>query len=269
MTRRSWASGALDSSIDWFWQTTQRSSCESLRARASRAGSLSISPGSTAPAGVRAQRQTRNTRAARRNAGWVRRSADPTLRRMADSERRTARESFAIGHSRIAPQRVLNIGVSLRGRDGGQCLLAHPAGSADAQAPVREREEAAQGHQEGAEPDQPDQGIEIEAHDEAAIGELVAQCRVQIAPPGDVDGRLGGDLPRRIIEPLGRAKLDDGRAVPGDGEERRLLAVVWALARTDAAEGEGVAGDLAALAGLHGEHSLALPGAGGDHADDC
>ena len=56
-TRRSRASSALLSSIDWFWQTRQRSSCEILRARASSAGSLSISPGSTAWAGERARKR--------------------------------------------------------------------------------------------------------------------------------------------------------------------------------------------------------------------
>src|SRR5580704_652549 len=47
-TRRSWANGAPESSIDSFWHTMQRKSLDSARARASKAGSDSISPGSTA-----------------------------------------------------------------------------------------------------------------------------------------------------------------------------------------------------------------------------
>ena len=43
---------ALESSIAWFWQTTQRSTRPISRARASSAGSFSISDGSTANAGA-------------------------------------------------------------------------------------------------------------------------------------------------------------------------------------------------------------------------
>src|SRR6476646_6465068 len=49
-TRRSCAKGASESSIDWFWQTMQRSSCDKWRARASCAGSFNISSGVTANA---------------------------------------------------------------------------------------------------------------------------------------------------------------------------------------------------------------------------
>ncbi len=45
------ATSAAESSIDWFWQTTQRSAWPISRARASSAGSFSISDGSTASAG--------------------------------------------------------------------------------------------------------------------------------------------------------------------------------------------------------------------------
>ena len=46
----SFASEASESSIDWFWQTRQRNSDESARARASSAGSRMISSGCTAMA---------------------------------------------------------------------------------------------------------------------------------------------------------------------------------------------------------------------------
>src|SRR5262249_55633317 len=52
--RKSRASGASESSIDWFWQTMQRSSFERERARASSAGSERISSGWTASAGGKA-----------------------------------------------------------------------------------------------------------------------------------------------------------------------------------------------------------------------
>ena len=48
--RRSRASGASESSIDWFWQTMQRNCFDSTRARASCAGSFRISSGCTATA---------------------------------------------------------------------------------------------------------------------------------------------------------------------------------------------------------------------------
>jgi hypothetical protein len=44
----------IQSSMDWFWQTMQRNSRESTRARASRVASESISSGCTAPAGYEA-----------------------------------------------------------------------------------------------------------------------------------------------------------------------------------------------------------------------
>src|SRR6185312_9905762 len=50
--RMSCATSALESSTSWFWQTTQRSARPISRARASSAGSFSISEGSTASAGV-------------------------------------------------------------------------------------------------------------------------------------------------------------------------------------------------------------------------
>ena len=49
--RMSRATSAAESSIDWFWQTTQRSAWPISRARASSAGSFNISDGSTASAG--------------------------------------------------------------------------------------------------------------------------------------------------------------------------------------------------------------------------
>ena len=47
----------VESSIDWFWQTRQRSSWQMWRARASSAGSSSISSGWTAWAGQRRRRE--------------------------------------------------------------------------------------------------------------------------------------------------------------------------------------------------------------------
>jgi hypothetical protein len=46
--RKSRASGASESSIDWFWHTMQRSSRDSSRARDSLAGSDITSSGCTA-----------------------------------------------------------------------------------------------------------------------------------------------------------------------------------------------------------------------------
>jgi len=47
-SRRSRASGASESSIDWFWHTMQRNSRDRSRARASLSGSVMISSGCTA-----------------------------------------------------------------------------------------------------------------------------------------------------------------------------------------------------------------------------
>jgi len=49
-SRRPRASGASESSIDWFWQTIQRNSRDRSRARASFTGSVVISSGCTARA---------------------------------------------------------------------------------------------------------------------------------------------------------------------------------------------------------------------------
>ena len=57
-----------------------------------------------------------------------------------------------------------NIDVTPPGRGGA----AGAARGADAQAAVGEGERAAERHDESAEPDQPHQRIEVEAHDEAA-----------------------------------------------------------------------------------------------------
>ena len=51
------ASGASESSIDWFWQTRQRNSADSARARVSSAGSFITSSGCTATAGARRERE--------------------------------------------------------------------------------------------------------------------------------------------------------------------------------------------------------------------
>ena len=48
--RKSCANGASLSSIDWFWQTKQRSSSDKARARFSKAASSSASPGLSAKA---------------------------------------------------------------------------------------------------------------------------------------------------------------------------------------------------------------------------
>ena len=53
------ASGASESSIDWFWQTMQRNSSDSARARASSAGSFITSSGWTASAGADANASER------------------------------------------------------------------------------------------------------------------------------------------------------------------------------------------------------------------
>ena len=49
-SRRSRARGASESSIDWFWHTMQRNSCDNARALASLTGSAMISSGCTAEA---------------------------------------------------------------------------------------------------------------------------------------------------------------------------------------------------------------------------
>src|SRR5262249_33248139 len=72
--RKSRASGASESSIDWFWQTMHRSSRDSARARASNAGSFSISSGWTANAACAANSANpANTNRHRRMTGSLRR----------------------------------------------------------------------------------------------------------------------------------------------------------------------------------------------------
>ena len=69
--RRSRASGALLSSIDWFWQTRQRRPEEIWRARASSAASGRISSGSTAQR-RRAHAITSSERRCEATSGWPR-----------------------------------------------------------------------------------------------------------------------------------------------------------------------------------------------------
>src|SRR3954447_13685196 len=70
-TRKSFASGASESSIDWFWHTMQRSSWLSARARDSSAGSFRISSGWTAKAGTLSESASATTR--RRRTALLRR----------------------------------------------------------------------------------------------------------------------------------------------------------------------------------------------------
>ena len=61
------ASGASESSIDWFWQTMQRNPADSVRARASSTGSCITSSGWTASDGEdSAAKRTTRTRQSRR-----------------------------------------------------------------------------------------------------------------------------------------------------------------------------------------------------------
>ena len=81
-------------------------------------------------------------------------------------------------------------------------------------APMRRRrsereKRAAERHDEGAEPDQPHERIEVEAHDEAAAGELIAEHGVEVAAPGDVDAGFRGGLARSVEGALGGVELGD------------------------------------------------------------
>src|SRR6185295_15856630 len=213
MTRRSWASGALESSIDWFWHTTQRSSCEIPRARASSAASLSFSPGSTAWTGERAMKM-----AASATAKW----------RMANGQWRIAGAREATRHSPFAIRPFPRI-ASLRRRRRRHRVPARAApGRADPQAAVEKGEGAAERHHHGAEPDQPDQRMEIGAHDEGAVGQCIAEHDVEVAAPGGVDAGFGGGLARGLERALGGRERRDRRAIAGHAEAAQLLAVVRA-----------------------------------------
>src|SRR5690606_29405451 len=136
-TRRSCASGASESSIDWFWQTMQRSSADSARARASSAGSDSLSPGSRAEAApVRLKQKTSRSSA--------RRTGLPRL----------------LGRLRRDP--------------------ARRAWRADAQTAVAQRDEAAERHDDRAEPDQRDERLPVDAHRRLAIGGKIAERDVEL-----------------------------------------------------------------------------------------
>src|SRR5262245_51544624 len=134
MTRRSCASEAYEPSIDWFWHTTQRSSCERWRARVSSAGSLSISLGSTAAAGERT----------------IKKATSASVRwRTAQSEKAARQSPFAARH--FLPM------TSLRGRERGDGAGAGGApGRANAQAAVEQGGGGAQRHHPGAGRDQAD-----------------------------------------------------------------------------------------------------------------
>src|SRR5215207_1578437 len=102
--RRSRARGALESSIDWFWQTRQRNPADRPRARLSKTGSASISSGSTAIASATGRstimRITRSLRI-----GLFRRCSGqrPAPARCADAEAAIAqRQSAAEKHDRGA-----------------------------------------------------------------------------------------------------------------------------------------------------------------------
>src|SRR5690348_1304642 len=115
--RKSRASGAFESSIDWFWQTRQRSPSEMERARDSSAGSDRISSGWTARSGAIASKKKS--------------SAAPN------------RFIASLRRNRLKPARCLR--------------------SPYPEATVAERHEAAEEHHEGADPDQRDERIEVDA----------------------------------------------------------------------------------------------------------
>src|SRR6266511_2988616 len=151
--RKSRASGASESSIDWFWHTMQRRSRDSVRARVSSAASDRISSGWTARAGVEAR---------------------PHPIRNAANKRRV-REYAILSFRRL--ERGAGFGGLRR---------------ADAQAAVGERERAAQNHHQRAEPDQQHQRLVIEPDRDRAVRVLVAEREIDLAQAARHQGRLGG-----------------------------------------------------------------------------
>src|SRR5438270_46000 len=79
-------------------------------------------------------------------------------------------------------------------------------------AAVGQGEGAAECHDDGAEPDEAHKRVEVEAHDPAAVFELVAKNHVEVAGERDVDGGFGGGLPGGVVEALGGAQLRHGGA---------------------------------------------------------
>ena len=134
--------------------------------------------------------------------------------------------------------------ASLRGGGSGNGPAPGAAGGADAEAAVGEGEQAAERHDERAEPDQPHERVEVEAHDEAAAGEFIAKDGVEIAAPGHMDGRFRGGLAWRVVGALGGAELGDRSAAARDRQNADLILVVRTLGGRSAAEGKLVAGDL-------------------------
>ena len=105
---------------------------------------------------------------------------------------------------------------------------AGAARGADAQAAVAEREEAAERHDEAADPDQAHQRIEIGAHHPAAaVLQRIAQHDVEIAGPGGVDAGLGGGLARRVIDALGRVQFGDRRSLRASRRTGRPAPGSW------------------------------------------
>src|SRR4029077_21242333 len=130
-TRRSCASGALESSIDSFWHTMQRKSLDSARARTSSAGFDSISPGSTARDAARANSATNSISACKYFTGVTPPPAAPFSPSPAPAPPRSPR-ALRRGARRNPPQ--------------------------DARAPPAEK------HEDGAEPDHQDMRLEEQPH---------------------------------------------------------------------------------------------------------
>ncbi len=71
-----------------------------------------------------------------------------------------------------------------------------------------------------------------------------------------------------VVSAFGGAELGDRCAAARNRQDADLILIIRTLGGCSAAEGKLIARDLGAVAGLHRQHDFALPGGGGDDADD-
>ena len=239
--RRSCARSALDSSIDSFWQTTQRRPRLISRARASSAGSASISFGSTAAAGSNAVSTIGAS-----NSHPNDESPNGTAGRAASPMPSWARRRLAAA-------------------DGSR----RPPGHADAIPAIGQGDQAADHHEDRADPQPGRQRVVIDAHRMTAVALVVAEHDVEVAEARRANGGLGRLLMLHGIEALLRIQAREFLAVAADDELRRGRPCSWGLlAVTDALEQHAVAADLGRSPGRMTWMLFGPPGRGGHDAGD-
>ena len=149
----------------------------------------------------------------------------------------------------------------------GGCRLLGRLRRADAQAAVRERQQAAERHQHRAPPDQEHQRLVIDAHGDGAVGVGVAERNIELAGAAGQQRGLGGRRSPRGEVALRRRHHAQRFAVERDRELRDHLAEIRPLPLRDAVELQLIAGDVCDIVRLHRADIFAVPGGFADDPD--